>query len=61
MSIWVESQTVIQCDTCQDTYIEVRTRRSTIKLARECGWKTGKVVTCPKCSKLDGTKPVLKN
>ena len=49
MGIHVESQTVIQCDFCLDTLIEVLRREDCIKLARKYKWRIGKVIVCPKC------------
>lgn len=49
MTIWVESQTVIQCDQCQDTLIEALRKQDTIVLANKHGWHIGNRILCPKC------------
>ncbi len=49
MGIKAETQIVITCDECGDNYIEARTRKATIKLARQYGYSIGKYVLCFDC------------
>ena len=50
MGIKTECQRVITCDRCGVAYIEARTRKNTIRLAKLAGWIIiGQRVTCPKC------------
>lgn len=51
MPVRVESQTVIECDTCLSQFIEPYSRKRVLSEARKNGWKIGKNVVCPDCQK----------
>lgn len=51
MGITRETQYVMECDVCDNSYITYAgDRRSAIGVFRENGWKIGKKHTCPDCS-----------
>uniref|UniRef100_A0A6M3LGZ4 Uncharacterized protein n=1 Tax=viral metagenome TaxID=1070528 RepID=A0A6M3LGZ4_9ZZZZ len=53
MSIWTESQVMVECDVCGTTTAEAYLTQNHMKtLCRKEGWSFGKLVKCPKCERI---------